>query len=129
MLAIQLDFEGRKMVTSGIVPLGELLLEDDLAFGVFSVIQTEYTECYRLIRERIRFEEMRYFVRDAIISGELHVTVMRPDCEIAGLINRAIFPLKSDRMAVSYVKCQKTYVLKPSITWLRKDLQFSGVIK
>jgi len=129
MLALQLDFENRQMVVFNNLVLGELLLDKDDAFAIFSIIQTEYKEVYRLIRQGLRSETMSYFVRDAIVGGELHVTVSRADCGIFDVIDRSIFPLKRDRLSVNYVKCSKTYVLKPSISFLRKDLQLCEVIK
>lgn len=129
MLAVQLNFEQKKIAVFGNVTLGEIVCDSELAFGVFRVLTTEYREVYNLIRLGVRGNNMRYFVRDAILSGELHVTVGRPDCGIFDAIDLAIVPLKRDRLNITYVKCQKTYVIKPAVSWLKKDLQAAGVIK
>lgn len=129
MLAVQLNLDCKKMVVFGNITMGELACDDDLAFGVFRVLTTEYREVYNLIRMGVRGNNMRHFVRDAILSGELHVTVGRPDCGIFDAIDLAIVPLKRDRLNITYVKCQRTYVIKPAVAWLKKDLQAAGVIK
>jgi hypothetical protein len=129
MLAVQLDLDGTKHVVSGTIPLGELKAGESFAFDVFRIIATEYKEVYRLIRDEIRASKMIYFKRDSVVSGELHITVDRPDCGLNNVIFRAIFPLKSDRLSIRYVKCQKTYVVKPDIRWLKQDLRICGVIK
>jgi hypothetical protein len=77
----------------------------------------------------LKTEVMSYLVSDFVVSGELHVRVAREECGIFDVVDKAIFPLKRDRLKITYVKCSKTYVIKPSVLWIKKDLQFAGVIK
>ena len=129
MFALQLSFDGKTYVKFSKSIIGEMLVEPDIVIQVCRVVESEYKEIYRLILEGSKNGGCSFFVRGRITEGELHVTVGRPDCGIFDVIDMAIFPLKRDRLSVDYVKCQKTYVIKPSVDWLRKDLRLVEVIK
>lgn len=129
MFALQLSFDGSTYVKFSKSIIGEMVMFPELSIQVCRVIENEYREIYRLILDRAKNRECSFFVRGKIIEGELHITVSRPDCGIFDVIDSAIFPLKRDRLSIDYVKCQKTYTIKPNTEWLRKDLRLTGVIK
>jgi len=129
MLSLQTSFDQGIFVCYGAWRVGLLSTEANVALGVFRVINTEYREVYKLITDDLNDGGYWWFTRCSVIGGELLVETKSKECGIYDVIDRSIFPLKRDRLSINYVGCKKTYVVKPSLGWLRKDLKNVGVVK
>lgn len=129
MFALQLSFDGKVYVKHSHSVIGEIGIDTDICLNVLRVIDTEYKEVYRLISERLSSGGYDFFVKLRAMDGELHVKVRGKDGRIFPAIETAIFPLRADRLNITYIDCSKTYVIKPNYKWIKKDLEFAGVIK
>jgi hypothetical protein len=132
MLGVQLSFNGDKLVVCNGVIVGMLVDENiDDCVGVLGVLNTEYSEIVRLIKDGLQKNEesLYWYSFCRIVGGELVIQCKGMQVDIKETIKEYCFPVKIDGIVVSYVRCKNVYIIKQSAIYVKRELTLLGVIK
>jgi hypothetical protein len=132
MLGIQLNLDGEKLVTCGGVVLGVATPDkNDDNLGVLRILVNEYAEQCRMIKDGLTRNrvELNWLNSVSIVSGQILITVRWEQRELSELLELYCFPMKIDNLVITYVPCKKTYTVKLSSLYIKKELKRLDVIK
>lgn len=132
MLGVQLTFNGDKLAVCNNVIVGALVDDGaDDCLGVLRILGNEYAEQVRLIKLGLQEnkEKLYWYLFCRVEMGELIISGKGDYVDIKPIIKDYCFPMKTDNLVISYVKCKRSYVVKQSAIYVRNELKKLRVIK
>jgi len=132
MLGIQLNFNGDKLVVCNSVVVG-MLVDDNVddCLGVLGVLNTEYSELVKLVKEGLQENEesLQWYLFCRVVGGELVIQAKGCQVDIKDVVAKYCFPMKTECIGISYVKRKNVYIIKQSSLYIQRELKKLGVIK
>jgi hypothetical protein len=132
MLGVQLNFNGDKLVVCNGIVVG-ILADNNVndCLGVLGILNTEYSEIVRLIKEGLQKNEesLYWYLYCRVVGGELVIQAKGCQVNIKDTVSEYCFPMKTDGIGISYVKCKNVYIIKQSAIYVKRELARLKVIK
>jgi len=126
MFALQLGFDDNHILLNG-VDVGKCKLAEKETLEVLRLYTEEYHQLLRLIKEEIDGLKLHNIVYCSTEGGCVLIR-QRVKTSIDDVIQSAIYPMQSSAVVVSFSSCNKTWIIKPSVSRVKSELRQQGVI-